>query len=230
MRIIRRILITLLILIILLFLGVLLIWYGTKLEPTFYKNLAINNPERAKLNSDAMKRKINELLRDLQKPTEHEWMLEFTEYELNHWLELDLKKNHPGALSSRVSDPRGEIREEFISCGAHVDARWQGYEYDGVVSVDFLPIIESPNVFRFKILTVRAGVVPLPKTYVLQLLTKLAGDLAVKVEWLREDGYHILRVPLEPGMLRSSDGRDITVKKIELGHGKMLIRGTIAAK
>ncbi|MDO4550950.1 MAG: hypothetical protein Q4C96_06825 [Planctomycetia bacterium] len=207
----------------------LLIWYALKCEPTFYKNQKVNNREHAEINSKSMNQKVYALRNDLRNPEAHEWTLEFTEMELNHWLEIDIKKKHPGAIPRRISEPRGIIRENMISCGAKVDLKKDQYAFQGVASVDFLPELVAPNVFEFKIFDIRAGIISLPRGIMLKKLAEIAEELAFPVEWEKKDGYHIMRITFIPGELQS-EGRDLTIHEIKLGHGKILIRGSIAAK
>ena len=227
MKLLRKILFYFSLLLLCVVLIGLLLWYGSKCEPLFYKNLEVKNQKHAEENSRVMTQKILDVRTNLKAPQEHEWTLEFTEYELNHWLEIEGKKRKGIVLPRRISDPRGTIRENEISCGARLDVDWRNYDFEGLVSVDFLPYMEAPNVFKFKIFAFRVGMVPVPKTIVLGILTKIAEELALPVEWLKEDGYHVLRVAFTPGELQSA-GRNITIEEVKLGYGKMLVRGSIA--
>ena len=229
MKLFRKILIYFSLFLLCVLLGGLLLWYASTLEPLFYKNLAVQNVSRAEENSKVMTQKILDVTRDLKAPGEHEWSLEFTEDELNHWLEIEGKKKKGIVLPRRVSDPRGTIRENQIRCGARLDMDWRDFDYEGLISVDFFPYMEEPNVFKLKLYAFRVGMVPLPKTIVLGLLTKYAEEMKLPIEWLKEDGYHVLRVAFTPGELQGPGGRNLTIEEVKLAHGKMLARGRIAA-
>lgn len=230
MRILRWTAIIVLIAAIFILLLLLIFWWCLRCQPAYYRNLEVINVERAKENSLAMTRKIAEARNNLRRPEAHDWVFEFSEYELNHWVEIERKEKYPG-MFRRITDPRGTIREDKITCGTTVDIPNRGFEYDGVLSVDFFPYMKEPNVFAFKIFKFRAGIVSLPQSVTIKQITELAEDHALPVSWIQEDGYHVLVVDFTRGDLSLQfENRDVTVKKIELGHGKITISGNIAAK
>lgn len=228
MRILRWTAIIALISVLFLLLLLLVLWWCLKCQPAFYRDQKIVNVERAKENSLAMTRKIVEARNDLSRPEAHDWVLEFSEAELNHWMEIERKKKYPGLLR-RLPDPRGIIRENKVSIGSTVDIRRNGYEFDGILSVDFLPYMKDTNTFAFKIYSLRAGIVSLPQSMVIKQITELAEDYAYPLTWTQENGYNILETSFSSGNLLW-EKREIQVKKIELGHGKITISGWIAAK
>lgn len=229
LRILRWTLIVCLATLLLLLLLLLFVWWGVNRQPAFYKNMQVSNIDRARENSLSMTRKIVGARNDLSRPEAHDWVMQFNEFELNHWLEIDCKEKYPGLFAHRVRDPRGTIRENKITCGAMLDVKHWGYRYEGIVSVDFLPEMHGPNQFRFKIFNIRMGIVPLPLSLAMTIIQEMAEDRAMDVKWTQEDGYHVLEVDLQPGMMRHGT-RNITVKKLDIGHGKIAIHGHIDAK
>ncbi|MDO4584652.1 MAG: hypothetical protein Q4D62_11180 [Planctomycetia bacterium] len=220
MRLLRRILLIGFLLMLLLAGVGLWVWYGIGQTPTFYADLAVTAEKRAAAEEDCkrMTRKVLQLRNQMNR--QGAWSIEMTQDELNHWIALELEEKHPGFISRRILQPRGEILGEKIRAGATIDAR----EFQGVASVEVIPSLEGPNIINIEFLRIQAGIVPLPRKILLDFATEKAREYALPIQWRQSHGNPVLRVVLNEQEFRVH-GRPQVLERLEVGDGKIVLEG-----
>src|SRR5205085_5179217 len=101
-----------------------------------------------------------------------QWQATFTAEQINGWLAVDLVKNYPEVLDSDVKDPRVAIAPRQ----ATVAAKYTSAEQQAVLSINFDVYLSDPNVIAVRILSARAGLLPVPLSRVLEAISELAID------------------------------------------------------
>ena len=125
-------------------------WHAAKQVPDFYKELEVSQESRqdAEKDSQAMEQKVQRLRHTMK--LGRIWLLEFSQDELNHWLEIAIGEKRPGVIPHQLKNPRCKILPDRIQAGVMVDAP----EYKGVVSLECVPVISEPNVLELELLSV----------------------------------------------------------------------------
>ena len=197
-------------------------WHAAKQVPDFYKELEVSQEARqdAEKDSQAMEQKVQRLRHTMK--LGRIWILEFSQDELNHWLEIAIGEKRPGMIPHQLKNPRCVILPDRIQAGVTVDAP----EYKGVVSMECVPKIPDPNVLELELLSVSAGSIKMPGKLFRKIIKRGADSASLPVEVLNRDGKMVLRMPLRKGDL-AFEKHIIQVNTLVCEEGKIMITGTI---
>lgn len=135
------------------------------------------------------------------------WSEEFTEQHINSWLAEELPANYSQWLPPGISDPRVKLADETIRIGF----RYQGPDWNGVVTLQVKPWVTEPNRLAIQIQSVRAGLIPIPLDEVLRGLAREVEKDGWKVEWQEIDGQDVAIVNLSKGRADEPVLQDVRV-------------------
>jgi hypothetical protein len=121
------------------------------------------------------------------------WQALFTAEQINGWLATQLAENAGGELPTNIRDPRVAIARDVLTLGF----RTSSGGVETVISVDAAVSLTEQGSIAIRLISVRAGALPLP---VLQLADELAvacKKMKVPVQWTRQDGKPVALVELQ---------------------------------
>lgn len=193
------------------------LYYASQEVPAFYEQALKQDQKIQQRASDQMLRGATALASDLQK--RGTWQAAFTAEQINGWLAVDLKKNHPNLLPPGVSDPRIEIRER----SATVACRYQANKLSNVFSLTFDVYLSAPDIVALEIRSAHAGKLPVPLGQVLDGITKSAQNMDLPLEWRQHNGNPVALLTIAAA--RDVTDRAIAIDKIELRQGELFLAG-----
>lgn len=223
--ILRCFLILFAVLILLATVGGLYVWHAVHSVPEFYSALEITPETRvqAEVDCDAMEQKVRVFRHSIRKSDA--WLLNFTQDELNHWLQIAVCEKRPGMIPHQLSHPRGVILEDKIQVGVTVDTP----EYKGVVSFELVPSVPEPNVVDIELQSVTLGnlQLPFPSTHFLgTLVCKIAEDMSLPIEVSYRDALIYIRLRLREGDIMV-DNRSIELHTLFLDGKNVQLTGLV---
>lgn len=197
-------------------------WHAAKQVPDFYKELEVSQEARqaAEKDSQAMEQKVQSLRYRMK--LGRIWILEFSQDELNHWLEIAIGEKRPGMIPHQLKNPRCKILPDRIQAGVTVDVP----EYKGVVSLECVPSMPDPNILEVEVLSISAGTLKMSGKLFKKILKEGAKSAALPLEISDRNGKMILRMPLRKGDL-AFEGHVIQVNTLTCENGKIMITGTV---
>lgn len=185
--------------------------------PEFYEQALVQKPAIERQASDEMLANATRLVNAAKR--QGDWECTFTEQQINGWLAVDLEENHPKLLPREVHDPRVSITKQRIQIGWQVEHE----KFHGVVSLDVALSVSEPNVLALRVMSARAGAVPLPLAEVLEKISTGARDAGLPVRWVQEGGDPVALVTVEP----EDDGKlERLLDRVELRDGEVYLAGT----
>ena len=193
------------------------LYEATQQVPQFYQQALTAPVEVQRQASDALLAEASDLVSSARK--QGEWDAVFAEQEINGWLAIDLKENHPTLLPKEIQEPRLTIHEDEICLAWRVNHP----QYSGVMSVSLTPEILEPNIMLLRIRQAKAGAVPLPLGKIMEVVNKHASAAKLPVRWTQVDG--------DPAALVEMTADDSSkfirqITEITLGNGELYVSGT----
>ena len=145
------------------------LYLAARHEPTFYREALHIDRVVLEKGSDRMLQQTTALASAVKKPGH--WESLFTAEQINGWLAVDLVRNHPHTLPPELHDPRVAIDPKRITVACCFD-------HDGlhsVLSLTIEPYVPEPNILALRIVSARAGLLPVPLGQVLDRITEGTG-------------------------------------------------------
>jgi len=195
----------------------LVLWRASQAVPDFYANALNRDPAEQRAASDAMIQKATLLVSDVQKPDR--WETLFTEEELNAWLAVDLKENHPGVLPPEITEPRIVVDPG----GLRLACRTRRTPVETVLSVACDVYLAEPGVLAIRVRQVRAGAVPLPLTGILDQIRDLGQRQGFVIQWQQVEGDPVALVRINPVV---KGNRPVVIDTLEIAEGEIYVSGT----
>jgi len=177
----------------LLLLGFAALGLALKQEPEFMTRETIVLPQADDPHlASVTQTKLLELQNALEhpRPASGEWLIAFTTDELNAFLREDANQwNAVDPAIAPLHDLRASIDGDVISIGAR---NGKGL-WSTVVWLELRTwlIPEEPNLVAIEIVSLRSGAIPLSKNWVMDRLTRWAGDRGAELNWYRGDANPI---------------------------------------
>ena len=183
-------------------------------EPAFYrKALAIEPATLAKASNRMIQQST--ALASAVRRTGH-WEALFTTDQINGWLAVDMMRNHPRALPAGLHDPRVAIDRKQIT----VACRLERGGTNTVLSLTIEPYVPEPNVVALRIVTARAGLLPVPLGPVLKGLSQAAQDMQLRLDWRQANGDPVAMLSFASG------DHPVRIESLRLGDGELYVAGT----
>ncbi|MEX0643330.1 MAG: hypothetical protein WD468_11545 [Pirellulales bacterium] len=148
-----------------------------------------------------------------------QWNAVFTVDQINGWLATQLTENHIGEFPNEIRDPRVAIAPNQITLGF----RTSPGGIETIASVDAAVFLTDDGGVAIRLLSVRAGALPLPVMQVADELATACQELSLPVRWTQENGQPVAIVELHSDT--STDKRQFHIDAIELGEGQVYVAG-----
>jgi hypothetical protein len=187
-------------------------YYAARQVRPFYEQALKIEPAVLEQGSRELESRATALYSDV-KQAGH-WQALFTTEQINGWLATQLATNAKGELPNNIRDPRVAIARDVLTLGFQTSSG--GVET--VISVDAAVSLTDQGAVAVRLISVRAGNLPLP---VLQLADELAAacqKLKLPVRWTRQDGKPVALVEI-----RTKD--PVFVDAIQLDDGQLYVAG-----
>jgi hypothetical protein len=195
------------------------IYLAARHEPKFYDEAMHIDRAVLEKGSDRMLQQTTALANAVKK--RGSWEALFTAEQINGWLAVDLARNYPNTLPPMLHDPRVAIDAKRIT----VACRFDRDGFTSVLNLTVEPYVPEPNVVALRIVSARAGLLPVPLGQVLDRISEAARDLRVHLEWRRAGGDPVALFTLPP----AADDRSMRIETLRLGEGEIYVGGTTEA-
>jgi len=185
--------------------------------PAFYA-AAIEQDEsvQAEANDECL-RQAAALASDVQRPGY--WRAVFSTEQINGWLAVDLVRNYPGALPEELENPRVDIHQGMTTLAFG----YKQAEVTTVVSIWFDLYLSSPNVVALRLRGVRAGLMPIPLSSVLDGISTAARKFDLELEWRQSHGDPVALIKLPTAL--DADENEMQLDSIEFSEGAVNVAG-----
>ncbi len=204
---------------VLIVLGLFGVYLAARHEPAFYHEAMHIDRAVLEKGSDRMLQQTTALASAVKK--RGHWEALFTAEQINGWLAVDLVRNHPNTLPPVLHDPRVAIDPKRIT----IACRFDQDGLSSVLSLTVEPYLPEPNVVALRIVSARAGLLPVPLGQVLDRISEAARDMHVHLDWRRAGGDPVAMFSLPP----TADDQPMRIEALRLGEGEVYVGGTTQA-
>lgn len=184
----------------------------------FYRDAMEVEPEVLRLAGRELSSRATALVNDAQQG--EPWQAQFTEDQINGWLAYDLPEKHGDLIPDDVADPRVAIDQGQVILGV----RYNGGRVETVLSVDVEPYLAEPNVVGLRIISARAGTLPIPLAEVTDRISRAAERFDVPLTWIQQSEVPTALVTLR--LKAVGDGKRLQLDTIEVRDGAIILAGT----
>ncbi len=192
------------------------IWYGFSYEPTFYREVTgPTGPERVRTAERFVQQSLR-LRNDIV--NEPRWEAIFQQDEVNAWLAEDLVTHFADQIPPGVSKPRIIFEADRLTLAFTYDRGM----VNAVVWVNAEVRVVEPNVMELTILEVRAGMVPIDPSTLLEDIVSFGQKQGLEIR--REstsEGLPLVRVAYASG----SPERKVALERIQLMPKRLMLGG-----
>jgi hypothetical protein len=150
-----------------------------------------------------------------------QWEARFTQDQINGWLAVDLPTKFPGSLPRGVSEPRVAVSTDQIQLAV----KWEQGSTSAVLSATGeIYLTAEPNQVAVRIISVRAGVLPVPLARFLDEIASRAASSGLPLKWTEIEGdpVALLTLPLDRDEFR---GKQLLVEELRLEEGAIIVGG-----
>jgi hypothetical protein len=192
-------------------------YYAAQQVLPFYEQALRLEPEALQRGSRELESRATALYSQAQQVGE--WHALFTAEQINGWLALQLDEFRDSELSSRIRDPRVAISRDAVTLGFRATS--SGVET--VVSMDAGVHVTDEHAVAVRLMSVRAGTLPLPVMQVADKIAAICQHLSLPVRWTRQEGQPvaIVEVCSDP----TTNKWQFFIDAIELGEGELYVAG-----
>jgi hypothetical protein len=190
-------------------------YYATRQIRPFYAEALQIEPEVLQRGSRELESRATALYSDA-KQIGH-WQALFTAEQINGWLATQLAENANTQLPSSIRDPRVAIARDVLTLGF----RTTSGGVETVISVDAAVSLTDQGAVAIRLISVRAGALPLP---VLQLADELAAackKMKLPVRWTTQNGKPVALVEIQ-------SSEPVYVDDIQLDKDQLYVAGHTA--
>jgi len=193
------------------------VYLAARQVPEFYSTAMDIPPAKLEEASDRMLQQATALVGAVKQ--KGDWKALFTAEQINGWLAVDLKKNHPDTLPPTLRDPRVAIEPTQITLACRVEREGTG----SVLSLTVQPYVPEPNVVALRIVKARVGLLPVPLQPVLDRFSQAARAMQLHLEWRRSQGDPVAMISLPAN---AEADQIMKVETLRLGDGEIYIAGS----
>jgi hypothetical protein len=140
----------------------------------------------------------------------------FTAEQINGWLATQLAANEDRELPTNIRDPRVGITRDTFTLGFRTTS-------DAVVTVDTSVFLTEEGAVGIRLMSVRAGALPLPVMRLADELAEACQKLNLPVRWTQMEGKPVALV--ETHGAADSDKSRLHIDAIELGDSELYVAG-----
>jgi hypothetical protein len=183
----------------------------------FYKQALAAQPAVLEQGSREMESRATALYSTARKAGQ--WNAVFTADQINGWLATQLTEEHVVELPDAIRDPRVAIAPNQLTLGF----RTSPAGIETVASVDAAVFLTEDGAVAVRLMSVRAGALPLPVMQVADELATACRELSLPVRWTQENGQPVAMIELHSDP--STDKRQFRIDAIDLGEGQVYVAG-----
>lgn len=187
--------------------------------PDFYEQALAFDAAKADEAGDELEQKVVELHNELE--ASPRWELCLSDQQVNGWLATDFVEKFPNLLPPEVKDPRVSFQDNV----AHIACRVDSSKVSAVVSLKLEAFLtDQPNQVAVRVSQVRAGVLPVPLTKILDRVSAAAIRSGIDLRWAQQEGdpVAVVALPTERPDVRN----DVIVETLQLGEGMLRVGGS----
>ena len=195
------------------------VYQSSQQVPEFYVQALAAPPAQQAAAGQELERQAVALNNQVRRPGR--WEARFTQDQINGWLAVDLPKKFPGSLPGGVSDPRVAVAPNQVQLAV----KWQQGNASAVLSAaGEAYLTEEPNEVAVRILSVRAGALPVPLARFLDEIATRAASSGLPLRWTEIDGdpVALVKLPLDRAEFK---GKQLLVEELRLEEGAIVVAG-----
>jgi hypothetical protein len=183
----------------------------------FYQQALQIEPEALERGSRELESRATALYSDARQ--HGQWHALFTAEQINGWLATQLAANQDRELPTNIRDPRVAITKDVFTLGF----RTTSGGVDTVVTVDASVFLTEEGSVAIRLMSVRAGALPLPVLRLAESLAQACQKLALPVRWTQQEGEPVALVETHGDP--ESDKSRFYIDAIELGESELYVAG-----
>lgn len=193
-------------------------YYAARQVRPFYEQALRIEPEVLQRGRRELESRATALYSDARQ--QGQWHALFTAEQINGWLATQLQKSEDeGELNSKIRDPRVAIAPESLTLGFRTTSRGM----DMVISVDTAVFLTEEGAVAIRLMSVRAGALPLPVLPLADDVAAACNELSLPVKWTQQNGLPVAVVEIQSDP--SSEKRQFHIDSIELGDSELYVAG-----
>lgn len=192
-------------------------YYAARQVCPFYEEALRIEPEVLERGSQELESRATALYSDA-KQIGH-WQALFTVEQINGWLAMQLANDKGNELPGDMRDPRVAISKDLFTLGF----RTTSGGVETVISVDASVLLTEEGDIGIRLMSVRAGALPLPIMQLADELATACKKLKLPVRWTQQKGRPIAIVPIASHA--TTKDREFFIDTIELRKGEMYVAG-----
>jgi hypothetical protein len=193
------------------------VYYAAQQVQPFYQQALAIEPEVLERGSRELESRATALYSDARQ--HGQWHALFTAEQINGWLATQLAANQDRELPTNIRDPRVAITKDALTLGF----RTTSGGVDTVVTVDASVFLTEEGSVAIRLMSVRAGALPLPVMRLADELADACQKLTLPVKWTQQDGEPVALVETHGGP--ESDKSQLYIDTIELGESELYVAG-----
>lgn len=196
--------------------GVVVSLWAARQEPAFYSQALQADRQLARRGSDELLEQVAALT-SLARRT-GAWQASFTADQVNGWLAIDVRENHPQLFPPEIRDPRIELVDDR----ATIACRYDDGRVASVLSLEVRLYLSGPNEVALQICRARAGLLPLPLGKIIEEVEDAASHGAWRMRWLQSDGEPVAALQLA---MRGEDSKELVIEELSIRDGMLFVAG-----
>lgn len=191
-------------------------YYAAQQVRPFYERALKIEPEAVEQGSRELESRATALYSDAKQIGQ--WQARFTAQQVNAWFAKQQADDQKGELLAGIRDPRIAITRDCLTLGFRSKA--SGVET--IFSVDASVLVTKDGAIGIRLMSVRAGALPLPVMKAADILADATAKLKLPVRWSQQDGQPVAIVAIASPSL---ENRQFSIDSIELRNGEMYVAG-----
>lgn len=195
------------------------VYRASQQVPEFYAEALAAPPQVQAEAGQELERKALALNSQVRRPGR--WEARFTQDQINGWLAVDLPRKFPGSLPSGAADPRVAVTDDELQLAV----RFQKGNVNTVFSAaGEAYLTDQPNELAVRIVSVRAGALPVPLARFLDEIAVRAARSGLPLKWTESEGdpVALVKLPLEGPEFR---GKRLVLEELRLEEGVIVVAG-----
>jgi hypothetical protein len=192
-------------------------YYAAQQVRPFYKQALAIEPEALERGSRELESRATALYSDARQ--QGQWQALFTSEQINGWLATQLAANQDSELPTNIRDPRVAITKDALTLGF----RTTSGGVDTVVTVDANVFLTAEGAVAIRLMSVRAGALPLPVMRLADEIAEACTKLSLPVRWTQQAGEPVALVEMHGDP--ESDKPQLHIDSIELGESELYVAG-----
>src|SRR3954468_23645707 len=191
-------------------------YYAAQQVRPFYEQALKIEPAVVEEGSRELESRASALYSDAKQVGQ--WQALFTAQQINAWFAKQQAADKKGELLAGLRDPRIAITRDCLTLGF----RSTSSGVETVFSVDASVLLTKDGALGVRLMSVRAGALPLPVTKATDLLANATAKMKLPVRWTQQDGQPVAIVTIVSPTI---ENRQFSIDSIELRSGEMYVAG-----